>query len=144
MRFKRRVAIFSGGIELTPLVDVVLLLLIFFVLSSSYFFSPGIKVELPESEASSDVQVTDLVITINERNEVYFRDRETPLLPSEDYEELRTELRKVRVAHGDQVPRIILKADKKISFGLAVQVMNVAWEEGFSNLAIATRRKELP
>jgi biopolymer transport protein ExbD len=142
MRFKRRVSIVSGQLELTPLVDVVLLLLIFFLLSSSYFFSPGIKVDLPESKASSDIQITDLVITITERNEIYFRDREQPLVPSEDYKELRTALRDVRAAHGDQVPRIILKADNKISFGLAVQVMNVAWEEGFTNLAIATRRKE--
>ena len=33
MKFKRRVAIVSGQIELTPLVDVVLQLLIFFVLT---------------------------------------------------------------------------------------------------------------
>jgi len=142
MKFKRRVAIFSGQLELTPLVDVVLLLLIFFVLSSSLIFSPGIKVELPESAASTAVQTTDLVIIITEKNEVYFRDR--LISPLEGYEQLHTELRKVKLAHGDETPRLIINADEKIPWGRVIHIMGIAWEEGFLTQFAGVCPKEGP
>jgi biopolymer transport protein ExbD len=140
MRFKRRLSIFTGQLELTPLVDVVLLLLIFFVLTSSLIFSPGIKIELPESAASTDVQVSDLVLTITEKNEVYFRDK--LISPLEDYEQLHTELRKVRLAQGDKTPRLIINADEKVPWGRVVHVMDIAWEEGFLIQFAGVRPKE--
>ncbi len=140
MRFKRRVSIFSGQLELTPLVDVVLLLLIFFVLSSTYIFNPGVKVELPESAASTDVQTTDLVLTITEKNEVYFRDK--LISPLEGYEQLHTELRKARLAHGDEVPRLIVNADEKIPWGRVIHIMGIAYEEGFVTQFAGVRPKE--
>lgn len=139
MKFKRRLAIFSGHIELTPLVDVVFLLLIFFVLSSSLIFSPGLKVDLPESTASTSVQTTDLVLIITDKHEVYFRDK--LISPLEGYEQLRAELQKAKLAHGDDTPRLIVQADRKIPLGRVIAVMDIAWEEGFNNLAIATRPK---
>jgi biopolymer transport protein ExbD len=142
MKFKRRVAIFSGQLELTPLVDVVLLLLIFFVLSSSLMFSPGLKVDLPESTASTNVRTTDLVLVITDKNEVYFRDK--LISPLEDYEQLRAELRNVKLAHSDETPRLIVQADRKIPLGRAITIMDIAWEEGFNNLAIATQPKGQP
>ena len=140
MRFKRRVSIFSGQLELTPLVDVVLLLLIFFVLSSTYIFNPGVKVELPESAASTAVQTTDLVLTITEKNEVYFRDK--LISPLEGYEQLHTELRKARLAHGDEVPRLIVNADEKIPWGRVIHIMGIAYGEGFVTQFAGVRPKE--
>ena len=52
MKFKSRLKIEAGKLEVTPLIDVVFLLLIFFMLSSSFIFQPGIKVKLPESQVS--------------------------------------------------------------------------------------------
>ena len=140
MKFKRRVAIFSGHLELTPLVDVVLLLLIFFVLTSSLIFSPGLKVDLPESAASTDVQTTDLVVTITEKNEVYFRDK--LISPLEGHEQLRTELRKVKLAHGDETPRLIINADEKIPWGRVFHIMDIGWGEGFLTQFVGVRLKE--
>ncbi|MBN1919372.1 MAG: biopolymer transporter ExbD [Verrucomicrobia bacterium] len=141
MRFKRRVSIFRGQLELTPFVDVVLLLLIFFLLSSSYVFSPGIKVDLPESTTSSEVKSSDLVITVTKRREVRFRDK--LISPANEFEQLRSELQKVRRTHGEETPRVILRADRDIPLGLATQIMGIAQDEGFFSLAIATQQKEL-
>ncbi len=140
MKFKRRVAIFSGQLELTPLVDVVFLLLIFFLLSSSLIPSAGIKVDLPESVASTSVQSSDVVLTITDKNEVYFRDK--LISPLEGFEQLRAELAKVKLAHGDETPRLIVQADKKIPYGRVIEIISIAWEEGFYTQSLATEPKE--
>ena len=140
MRFKRRATIFSGQLELTPLVDVVLLLLIFFVLSSRYLTNPGIDVDVPESTATTDVQSTDLVLTITDKNEVYFRNK--LISPLEEYDQLHTELRKVKRAHGDETPRLIIEPDRKIPVGRVIYIMDIAWDEGFYAQSLATQPKE--
>jgi biopolymer transport protein ExbD len=144
MRFKRRVEIFRGQLELTPLVDVVLLLLIFFVLTSSLIFSPGLKVDLPESAMSTDVQTSDLVVTITEKNEVYFRGK--LISPLEGYEELRDKLRDIKdkVAPGDETPRLIINADEKIPWGRVFHIMDIGWGEGFLTQFVGVRPKETP
>ena len=144
MKFKRRVAIFSGQLELTPLIDVVLLLLIFFVLSSSLIFSPGIRIELPESTASTDVQSTDLEIKITDKNEVYFRNK--LISPLDVDEELHRELADVKdkLAHGDEIPRLIINADEKIPWGRVIHIMDIAWTEGFHVQFAGVRLKEAP
>jgi biopolymer transport protein ExbD len=142
MRFKRRVAIFSGQLELTPLVDVVLLLLIFFVLSSRYLANPGISVDVPESAATTDVEASDLILTITDKNEVYLRGK--LISPLEGYEQLRAELQKVKLSHGDEVPRLIVQGDKKIPLGRAIEIMSIAWEEGFHAQSLATQPREAP
>ena len=140
MKFKRRIAIFSGQPELTPLVDVVFLLLIFFLLSSSLIPSAGIKVDLPESVASTSVQSSDVVLTITDKNEVYFRDK--LISPLEGFHQLRTELADVKRVHGDETPRLIVQADKKIPYGRVIEIISIAWEEGFYTQSLATEPKE--
>jgi len=140
MKFKRRISIFSGQLELTPLVDVVLLLLIFFLLSSSLIPSAGIKVDLPQSTVSTSVQSSDIVLTITDKNEVYFRSK--LISPLEGYEQLRTELQKVKLAQGDETPRLIVQADKKIPYGRVIEIISIAWEEGFYTQSLATQPKE--
>jgi biopolymer transport protein ExbD len=140
MRFKRRVTIVSGGIELTPLVDMVLLLLIFFVLSSRYITEPGIKVEVPESAASTSVEASDLVVTITDKNEVYFGS--SLVSPLEDYEALRIELRKIRQTNAEETPRLIVNADEKVAWGRVFQIMDIAWAEGFPAQLVGVRPKE--
>ncbi len=141
MRFKRRVAIFKGQLELTPLVDVVFLLLIFFLLSSRYLANPGITVDVPESAATTDVESSDLTLTLTDKNEVYLRGK--LISPLEGYEQLRTELQKIRLAQGDDVPRLVMQIDKKIPFGRAIEIMSIAWEEGFHAQSLATQPKEV-
>ena len=140
MKFKRRIAIFSGQPELPPLVDVVFLLLLFFLLSPSMIPRPGIEVDLPESVASTSVQSSDVVLTITDKNEVYFRDK--LISPLEGYERLRTELQNVKRDHGDETPRLIVQADKKIPYGRVIEIISIAWEEGFYTQSLATEPKE--
>jgi len=135
MRFKRRLKIERGLLDITPLVDVIFLLLIFFMLSSSFVFNPGIKVDLPETVSSENIRASDLVITITV-HDIFFRDQTVPL--SMDGLKQRLNM----AAGKDPKSRLIVKADANVPHGRVVKVMSLAWECGVRKMAIATRPKE--
>lgn len=136
MKFKRRLRIERGNLDITPLVDVIFLLLIFFMLSSSFVFNPGIKVDLPETTSSENIQASDLVVTITGQNMIFFRDQNVPLTMEGLKERLKIAAGKNKSA------RMILKADANVPHGRVVKVMSLAWESGVRKMAIATRPKE--
>src|SRR5882762_958684 len=60
------------GINVTPMVDVVLVLLVIMMVSATYIVSQSLKVELPKS-ASSDETVTSVVaVMVSKDNKYYF------------------------------------------------------------------------
>ena len=136
MRFKRSVKIERGYLDITPLIDVVFLLLIFFMLSSSFVFSPGIKVDLPETVSSENIQATDLVVTITKDKRLFFRDMDVPISMEGLHERLKAAASKTPTA------RLIVKADANVPHGRVVKVMSLAWDSGLRKLAIATKPKE--
>ena len=75
MKFKRRVKIEEGLIELTPLVNVFFLLFIFFAFTSSFIFQPGIKVNLPKAVTSEVVQQESAVLIVTKDDRIYLNDR---------------------------------------------------------------------
>ena len=136
MKFKRSVKIERGHLDITPLIDVVFLLLIFFMLTSSFVFSPGIKVDLPETVSSENIQATDLVVTITKDKRLFFRDMDVPISMEGLQERLKVAASKTPTA------RLIVKADANVPHGRVVKVMSLAWESGLRKLAIATKPKE--
>ena len=76
MKFKRRVKIEKGMVDLTPLVNVFFLLFIFFLFTSSFIFQPGIKVSLPKAITSEVIQQEAVVVTVTKDGRIYLNDRE--------------------------------------------------------------------
>ena len=76
MKFKRRVKIEKGMVDLTPLVNVFFLLFIFFLFTSSFIFQPGIKVSLPKALTREVIQQEGVVITITGDDQVSLNERE--------------------------------------------------------------------
>ncbi|NQT81888.1 biopolymer transporter ExbD [bacterium] len=134
MRFKRRLTISKGFLDMTPLIDVVLLLLIFFMLSSSFVFNPGVKVDLPEYTSSESLDKSDLVVTIT-REGLYLYNDNSILL-----RELENKFR--QAASENPNARLIIKSANEVPHGIVVKVMVMAKEAGIKNQAFATRPKE--
>ncbi len=130
MRFKKRLKIEKGLIDLTPLVNVFFLLLIFFLFTSSFIFQPGIKVNLPKAVTSEVIQQENVVLIITKDNKLYLNDREI----SED--ELNSSL---RLAAKEKVP-LLIKADSRAPLGRIVDVWDRCRNEGISQVNIATAR----
>ena len=128
MKFKRRLKIEKGMVDLTPLVNVFFLLFIFFLFTSSFIFQPGIKVNLPKAVTSEVIQQDSVVMTITKDDKVYLNEREI----SQD--EIASNLKLLAKA---RTP-LLIKADGKASLGRAVEIWDMCRNEGVSQVNIAT------
>ncbi len=121
----------KAEVNITQLIDVVLLLLIFFMISTSFVVQPGLKIQLPEAEASEADGEPGKNILLTEDGEIYF---EKGRVVMEDLPELFEE--------SDAKELLIIKADKTVPHGVVVEVMDYAKGAGFQRLAIATTPKK--
>ena len=128
MRFKRKLKIEKGLVDLTPLINVFFLLLIFFIFTSSFIFQPGIKVNLPKALTSEVIQEDSVVIVITKDDKIYFNDRE--ISPDELVSNLRLMAK--------QNTPLLIKADNKASLGKIVEIWETCRSEGVLQVNIAT------
>src|SRR3990167_6472561 len=107
MKFKRRLKIEKGMLDLTPMINVFFLLFIFFLFTSSFIFQPGIKVSLPKAVTSEVIQQDNAVITITRDNRIYLEDREI------SHDELVSRLKVL----AKERMGLLIKADSSASLG---------------------------
>ena len=131
MKFKRRVSLEKGRLDIAPLIDVIFLLLVFFMLTSSFIFQPGIKINLPQALTSEVIQRENLVIVVRENNEIYINERQVA------YDELSS---RMKIAAKEAKP-ILIKADRSASLGKVVEVWDMCRAEGIQKINIATTQK---
>lgn len=131
MKFKRRVFIEKGQLDITPLIDTIFLLLIFFMLTSSFIFQPGIKVNLPKAITGEIIQRENLILVIDRNNKVFVEDR----IMTDD--ELKSRLN--MAAQKDQ--SILIKADRKASLGEMVRMWDLCRQENITRINIATTQE---
>lgn len=116
-------------LNVTPLIDVLFILIIFFTISSTFLEQPGIKLDLPKA-ASSEAQVVEkAILYISKDNKLYFSDQEIKL--ADLAERLRSTM-KIRTEKS-----LIINADKKVTHGLVVEVMDIARVNGVEKLVIS-------
>ncbi|MFC1644119.1 ExbD/TolR family protein [Candidatus Omnitrophota bacterium] len=128
MRFKRKVFLEKGRLDIAPLIDVVFLLLIFFMLTSSFIFQPGIRVNLPRAVTSEVLHKELLIVTITEDNEVFINERPV------SGDEL---VSRITIAARDEQP-LLIKADKKVDLGKVIEVWDICRQVDVKQINIAT------
>ena len=119
--------------DTTPMADVVFLLLIFFMLSSSFIVQPGIRLRLPKAVSSEIDLGRSVVIDISVSGALFVNDTKVSL------EELPHALSIALSAAEEKMA--IIKADRKVSHGMVVKVMDMAKLSGAERLVIATEPK---
>ena len=128
MKFKRKVFLETGRLDIAPLIDVVFLLLIFFMLTSSFIFQPGIRVNLPRAVTSEILQKEMLVVVITEGNEIFISER--PIT--------RDELvSRVTLAAQDG-QSLLIKADKQADLGKVIEIWDICRQFDVKRISIAT------
>ena len=133
MRF-RRPKILIERPDIAPMADIVLLLLIFFMLSTSFVMEPGIKVQLPQASTSEIDPQQELFLVIDKKGRLFIETKEIPR------ESLSGYIKKELQVHPNKL--LIIKADKDVSHGIVVEVMDIARQSGVDRLAIATQLKQ--
>ena len=130
MKFKRRLKIEKGMIDLTPMVNIFFLLFVFFLFTSSFIFQPGIKVSLPKAVTSEVMRQDNITVTITKDDKIYLNDREI------SRDELLSNL---RLMAKDNVP-LLIKADSHATLGRVVEIWDMCRKEGVSQANIATNK----
>ncbi len=130
MKFKRRLKIEKGMIDLTPMVNIFFLLFIFFLFTSSFIFQPGIKVSLPKAVTSEVMQLDNVTVTVTKDDKIYLEDRQVTI------EELTGRL-KILVK---EKMGLLIKADSRAPLGRIVEIWDACRREGVSQINIATNQ----
>lgn len=128
MKFKRRVFLEAGHLDIAPLINVVFLLLIFFMLTSSFILQPGIRVNLPRAVTSEVLMRDALVITIAEDDKVYVNER--PAGPEELVSRIKTAAKAGR--------SLLIKADKNVDLGKVIKIWDICRQADVKQISVAT------
>jgi biopolymer transport protein ExbD len=121
------------GVNVTPLVDVVLVLLIIMMVSATYIVSQSLKVELPKTASSDDTVSKTYVVTITKDGKYFFNDRVIAK------ESLASELRNAQKSAKDL--SLVITADQNALHGQVVNVIDLAKVEGITKFAINVERQ---
>jgi biopolymer transport protein ExbD len=121
------------GINVTPMVDVVLVLLIIMMVSATYIVSQSLKVELPKTASSDDTVAKTYVVTITKDGKYFFNDQ--PIAK----DALQSELRAAHAASKDL--SLVITADQNAFHGQVVGVIDLAKVEGITKFAINVERQ---
>ncbi len=117
------------GINVTPMVDVVLVLLVIMMVSATYIASQSLKVSLPNT-ANSDGSASSLAaVTITKDKALFFNQKPVP-----DDTALAVELAKAAKAASDLT--LIVTADKEAPHGVVMHVMDLARTAGIHSFAV--------
>ena len=135
MNFRSRAAPHHPGIQLAPLVDVLLLLLIFFLLTWNAARNENeLDVKVPKASAAKErsAPIGDVVVNVKADGNVVVNRR--PLTGPD----LTTLLKGLVQLNADQA--VIIRGDEAGAYKNIVSVLNICSEAGVTNVAFATAK----
>jgi len=116
-------------ISLTPLIDTALTLLIIFIVTAPAIQS-GFKVDLPHGKSKEVGVQQDLVVTLNKKGMLYFNSY--PVKQEELVKTVKTSL------VGREETPVYVKADRIISYGKVVEIVDSLKQAGVKYVAMST------
>ena len=117
-----------SGINITPMVDVVLVLLVIMMVSATYIVSQSLKVELPKAATASESAVSLAAVTIMKDGTMFFNQEPVD-------EKALIEKFKTASAASDDVS-LIVTADTNARHGSVVHIIDLAKLQGIAKFAI--------
>ena len=119
-------------INITPMMDVALVLLVVFVIISP-LIGPGIPVKLPAATGEKLPVTATILLMLNKQGEVFLSGRQVnPIFLSVDLQRLK---------RADPDLKVIIQADKEISYEAVVSLLDIVRQAGISSVGLATTSK---
>jgi biopolymer transport protein ExbD len=120
------------GINVTPLVDIMLVLLIVFMVTARFVSDSGLKVNLPKAATSEVASTSSLTVTINDQGALHLMDE------SVDLNGLKANLeREARINPG---VRVTLAADESLPYRRIVETLDLIKQAGVTRVALASQK----
>ena len=122
---------------IVSLIDIFAILLIFVIVTTTFKkIQPQVTIKLPESKnaVSSDSSDEPVVLSVSDTEEIFIDAKKVSL------SELTSAVQKLIAEKGR--PNLAMKADKKVSYGFLIQVLDALKEAGVKgNLSAFTEKK---
>jgi len=132
LTFKKRER-YTIQAPLTSLIDIVFMLLIYFLLTTNFMVDEGIKVKLPQAQASAPQVQREITIYVDESGQAYLMDQPVAL------DQLFTRLKEMIGNESDRL--VVVKSDRRVILNKAVKVMDIAKAAGAGRLCLATEKE---
>jgi len=128
------------GINVTPLVDVMLVLLIVFMATTSYMVQQSIQVKLPEAESGKSV--------ITKKNLTFVVDRDSHIFVNGhplEYADLKKFIEEERQKDGgkDKTLQALISADKNTPHGSVIRLIDEVQKNGIKDFALHVEGKAM-
>ena len=122
------------GINVTPLVDVTLVLLIIFMVTATYVVKEAIEVDLPRAASGGQTVGPTLAFALDREGKLYLDGAPATAQAA------RAAVR-AAVARSAEA-RAIISADRAVSHGRVVEVIDLVKREGLTRFAIDVEHEE--
>jgi biopolymer transport protein ExbD len=122
-------------INITPLTDIFLVLLIIFMVTTTVAEDEGKNIDLPEATESEETPPKGVTVAVEADGVIKINDKIVPegMLAQMIGEELALAEDKI----------VILKGDKRVLLGQAVNILDIAQQKGAKGIALATQQPAL-
>jgi biopolymer transport protein ExbD len=119
----------EGGINITPMLDIVFIMLIFFIVTTSFTKESGIEVNRPSAQTAERQQQGNILVAISANNEIWIDKREI------DVRAVRANIERLHAENPEGA--VIVQADKDSRNGMLVQVIDQIRLAGVNNVSLA-------
>jgi biopolymer transport protein ExbD len=118
----------AGGIDMTPLIDMMFNLLLFYIVTTTFVEDTGVRVDKPQATSAIQLEKNSIMIAITAQGQVVYGGREIGVAG------VRPIVR--RMIQREAVP-VILQVDERVNAGLVVRVIDEAKLGGAKTVSIA-------
>lgn len=119
-----------SDINIVPFTDVLLVLLVIFMVTTPLIVQGQIQVKLPKATAAAKPQLKPLVVTLTAQGRVFLADQEVSL------DQVQSLLAMALRERSEK--QVVIQADRAVTHGRVVAIMDLARKAGADKLAIAT------
>ncbi len=117
-------------IDITSLIDLVFLLVAFFMVTSSLGSSSSITIHLPKAVQTGAYNRSDLIVSVDEKNNVYLNDVKY------DTNSLISEFKKRKQGLKDGT--VVIRGDRKANYEVIVKIMDYLNRAGMPKFTLST------
>lgn len=124
-----------SGINITPMVDVMLVLLVIFMVTANFIVRQAIEINVPETKTAASISTDKpFEVSLDSNGKLYLGEKEI------DNPALQSEILAFKTANS-KFPQVILSADKSLDYGLVVGLIDFVREQGVTEFSIHVKPK---
>jgi biopolymer transport protein ExbD len=120
------------GINVTPLVDIMLVLLIVFMVTAHFVSDSSLNIQLPKAAATEASVMESLTVSLNEKGNIFLMEKAV------DMNALKTNL--AQEVKQNPAIRVTLAADGRLPYNQVVEVLDAVKQAGVVKVALAAEK----